>query len=63
MFNLAQWLIQGIIEGYETGEFSRPAVVTMSANYIARGILTEADAAAIDAACPPVVEQQEEGQG
>lgn len=62
MFNLAQWLIDGLIEGYTTGEFSRPAVVTMTANYIARGILTEADAAAIDAACPPVVEQQEEGQ-
>lgn len=62
MFNLVQWLINGLIEGYETGEFSRPAVVTMTANYIARGILTEVDAAAIDAACPPVVEQQQEVQ-
>lgn len=60
MFNLKLWLIDGLIEGYETGEFSRPAVVTMTANYIARGILTETDAAAIDAACPQVVEQQEE---
>lgn len=62
MFNLREWLMQGIIEGYTTGEFSRPAVVTMTANYIARGILDEADAAAIDEACPPVVEQQQEVQ-
>ncbi len=59
MFDLAQWLIDGLIEGYMTGEFSRPAIVTMTANYIARGILTETDAAAIDAACTPAAPEED----
>ena len=56
MFNFKEWLKSGIIGGYNSGEFSRPGIITMTANYIAKGMLTEADAAEIDAACPvPVV--------
>lgn len=59
MSNLVQWLIDGIIEGYVTGELSRPAIVTMTATYISRGILTETEASAIDAACAPAAPEQE----
>lgn len=52
MFNFKEWLKEGIIGGYQSGEFSRPGIITMTANYIARGMLTEADAAEIDAGCP-----------
>lgn len=63
MFNLKDWLKEGIIDGYHSGEFSRPAIITMTANYIARGMLTEADAEEIDAACPapePIPEEPTE---
>ncbi|MBC8558906.1 hypothetical protein [Fumia xinanensis] len=59
MFNLKEWLKEGIIGGYKSGEFSRPGIITMTANYIARGMLTEADAAEIDAACPVLVAPEE----
>lgn len=52
MFDLKEWVKSGLIQGYESGEFSRPGIITMTANYIIRGLLTEADAAEIDAACP-----------
>lgn len=52
MFDLKEWVKGGLIQGYASGEFSRPGVITMTANYIIRGLLTEADAAEIDAACP-----------
>lgn len=51
MFDLKEWVKNGLIQGYESGEFSRPGIITMTANYIIRGLLTEADAAEIDAAC------------
>ena len=59
MFNFKEWLKEGIIGGYSSGEFSRPGIITMTANYIAKGMLTEADAAEIDAACPVPVEPEE----
>lgn len=63
MFNFKEWLKEGIIGGYSSGEFSRPGIITMTANYIAKGMLTEADAAEIDAACPvpePIPEEPTE---
>lgn len=59
MFDFKSWLKQGLIDGYNSGEFSRPGIITMTANYIAKGMLTEADAAEIDAACPVPVEPEE----
>lgn len=56
MFNLKEWLKEGIIGGYQSGEFSRPKIITLTGDYIAKGMLTEADAAEIDAACPVPVE-------
>lgn len=59
MFNLKDWLKEGLISGYKSGEFSRPYVITTTASYISKGVLTEADAAEIDAACPvPVVREE-----
>ena len=59
MFDFKSWLKQGLIDGYNSGEFSRPGIITMTANYIAKGMLTEADAAEIDAACPVPVAPEE----
>lgn len=56
MFDLKAWLKEGLISGYKSGEFSRPYVITTTVSYVSKGLLTEADAAEIDAACPePVV--------
>lgn len=52
MFDLKEWVKSGLIQGYKSGELSKPGIITMTANYIIRGLLTEADAAEIDAACP-----------
>lgn len=63
MFNLKAWLKEGLISGYKSGEFSRPYVITTTASYISKGMLTEADAAEIDAACPvpePIPEEPTE---
>lgn len=59
MFNLKDWLKEGLISGYKSGEFSRPYVITTTVSYIAKGILTELDAAEIDAACPVLEEPDE----
>ena len=63
MFDFKSWLKQGLIDGYASGEFSRPAVIVMTANYISKGMLTEADAAEIDAACPEPVEPEPMPEG
>ena len=45
MFDLKEWVKSGLIQGYKSGEFSKPGIITMTANYIIRGLMTEADAA------------------
>lgn len=55
MFDFKAWLKQdGLINGYRSGEFSYPGVVTMTANYISRGMLDNTDAADIDTACKKI---------
>lgn len=51
MFDLKDWLVKGIVNGYKGGYFSLPHVTTMTANYVVSGLLTEADAANISAEC------------
>lgn len=57
-FNFKTWLKTGLIDGYKEGSFSMPYIVTMTANYIAAGMLTNEDAAEIAAACAAWDEEQ-----
>lgn len=50
-FDFKVWLKDGLKNGYKDGSFSMPHVITMTANYIAAGMLTQEDAAEIAAAC------------
>lgn len=50
-FDFKTWLKDGLKNGYKDGSFSMPYIVTMTANYIAAGMLTNEDAAEIAAAC------------
>lgn len=51
MFDFKEWLRNGLINGYKDGSFSQPHVVTMTANYISKGMLTVEDASIIDSEC------------
>ena len=44
MFNLSEWIKEGIIEGYKSGEFSKPKITELTANYLIKGIFTDSDA-------------------
>lgn len=57
-FDFKAWLKDGLKNGYKDGSFSMPHVVTMTANYIAAGMLTNEDAAEIAAACTARDEEQ-----
>lgn len=57
-FDFKTWLKTGLIDGYKDGSFSMPYIVTMTANYIAAGMLTNEDAAEIAAACAAWDEEQ-----
>lgn len=50
MFNLRTWIKEGIIEGFKSGEFSKPKITELTANYLIKGIFTEDDAEEIAAA-------------
>ena len=50
MFNLNKWIKEGIIEGFKSGEFSKPKITELTANYLIKGIFTEDDAEEIAAA-------------
>lgn len=51
MFDFKEWLKSGLIDGYKQGSFSMPYIITMTANYIVAGMLTQSDAAEIQAVC------------
>lgn len=57
-FDFKTWLKDGLKNGYKDGSFSMPYIVTMTANYIAAGMLTQDDAAEIAAACTEWDEEQ-----
>ena len=59
MFNFSEWVIKGIIEGYETGETSFAKTTELTACYLAKGIITQAQADEVCAKCPPPIENIE----
>lgn len=65
MFNLREWLVENILSGYASGQFSREYISLKSTDYLLKGVLTEADVALIAEATKapeePVEEMIEEG--
>lgn len=63
MFNLSEWLVAGIIDGYKKGHTPFVKVTEMTAAYLSKGFITEEQAEEIAAACPvpiePVIDEAE----
>lgn len=59
MFNFSEWVISGIINGYKTGEMSFAKTTELTANYLAKGIITQAQADEVCAKCPSPIEVTE----
>lgn len=62
MFNLNEWIKDGLKNGYREGIFSLPYITTMTANYIVAGLLVEQDAQEIAEACAAWDEEQAAAQ-
>ena len=58
MFSLSQWLIQGIKVGFRDGTFAFCKVTELTAGYLSKGLITEAQAEDIALACPAPVEPE-----
>lgn len=60
MFNFSEWLMSGIVHGYKTGAMSFFRLTEVTASYLARGFITDKQAAMIAESCPaPVTEANE----
>lgn len=60
MFNLSEWLVAGIIDGYKNGHTPFVKVTEMTSTYLSKGFITETQAEEIAKACPvPEVETEE----
>ncbi len=51
MFQFREWLIDGIVQGYRTGEHTWSETVLCTADYVAQGVLSNADAEAVERRC------------
>ena len=52
MFNLSEWLMAGIIDGYRKGHAPFVKVTEMTAAYLGKGFISEKQAEEIAMACP-----------
>ena len=52
MFELSDWLVSGIIDGYRTGSFAFARVTKITAAYLSKGLISAAQAQEIAEACP-----------
>ena len=57
MFNLSEWLVAGIIDGYRKGHTPFVKVTEMTATYLGKGFISEAQAEEIATACPAPTEE------
>lgn len=55
MFDFSEWLKAGIIDGYHKGYTPFVKVTEMTATYLAKGFITNAQANEIGEACPAPV--------
>lgn len=57
MFNFSEWLKAGIIDGYKKGHTPFVKVTELTAAYLSKGFITEAQAEDIVKNCPvPVID-------
>ena len=61
MFNLSEWLIAGIIDGYRNGHTSFVRVTELTAAYLGKGFISKAQAKEIAIACPAPGEPTDDG--
>ena len=59
MFELSDWLVAGIIDGYRTGSFAFARVTEITAAYLSKGLISSRQAQEIALACPVPVEPEE----
>lgn len=52
MFNFSEWLKAGIIDGYKMGHTPFVRVTEMTATYLSKGFINEAQAEEIAISCP-----------
>ena len=58
MFNFSEWLKSGIIDGYKNGDTPFARVTELTASYLSKGFISQAQAEEIATICPsPIVEQ------
>jgi hypothetical protein len=64
MFNFSEWVVKGVIDGFKTGLTPFAKVTELTANYLAKGIITQEQAISIAEVCPgPVTESDGEQNG
>jgi hypothetical protein len=52
MFNFSEWVVAGIIDGFNKGLTPFSKVTELTANYLVKGIITQEQAEKIAVACP-----------
>ncbi len=57
MFNFSEWLVSGIIDGYKKGYTPFVRVTELTAAYLSKGFISEAQAEEIAAACPAPIQE------
>ena len=61
MFNFSEWLKAGIIDGYRKGLTPFVKVTELTAAYLSKGFITEAQAEEIVTECPaPIIDTEVE---
>lgn len=61
MFNFSEWVVSGIIDGFNKGLTPFSKVTELTANYLTKGIITQEQAEHIAVACPlPETEESED---
>lgn len=61
MFNFSEWVVAGIIDGYNKGLTPFSKVTELTTNYLTKGVITQEQANKIAEACPaPSIEAEVE---
>lgn len=62
MFDFSKWLTAGIIDGFKSGYFPFGKVTELTAAYVTKGLITEAQAEEIASVCPAPAESESGGE-
>ena len=58
MYDFSNWVVSGIIDGYKNGYTPFSKVTELTANYLIKGIITQAQADEIVLKCPAPTETE-----